>query len=164
MQGRGSEREATHNEQRQRISQQHLTVREQRAAKTSRGRSVVINDLKTPKRGDPWKIRDLRLAYRFLNIYDEIAFLCFLFFPSFSVSFPFLSPISVFWFSCLGSPWASRHALGPAALGYGGVPSFNLNNIKTNPRKKTPRLTLQHSTFFLSLLPVTLKSPFGVQR
>ena len=62
---------------------------------------------------------------------------------SFPFQFPFLSFfwISVFWFSCLGSPQASRHALGPAALGYGGVPSFNLNNIKTNPRKKIP-LTL----------------------
>ena len=38
----------------------------------------------------------------------------------------------------LKKPQASRHALGPAALGYGGVPSFNLNNIKTNPRKKNP--------------------------
>ena len=35
----------------------------------------------------------------------------------------------------LKKPQASRHALGPAALGYGGVPSFNLNNIKMNPRK-----------------------------
>ena len=33
----------------------------------------------------------------------------------------------------LKKPQASRHA-----LGYGGVPSFNLNNIKTNPRKKNP--------------------------
>ena len=39
------------------------------------------------------------------------------------------------------NPQAPRHALGPAALGYGGVPSSDLNNIKTNPRKKIP-LTL----------------------
>ena len=67
----------------------------------------------------------------------EIAFV-FLIFLSFSISFPVLFRISVFWFSCLGSPEASRHALGPAALGYGEVTSFNLNNIKTNPRKKNP--------------------------
>ena len=34
---------------------------------------------KTPTRLDPWENRDLRLAYWFLNINDEIAFLCFLF-------------------------------------------------------------------------------------
>ena len=47
-------------------------------------------------------------------------------FSFFFLSFPFLFLISVFWFSCLGSPRASRHALGPAAIGHGGVLSFNL--------------------------------------
>ena len=43
MRGRGSEREAAHSEQ-QRISELRLTVLKQRVAKTSRRRSVTIND------------------------------------------------------------------------------------------------------------------------
>ena len=43
MRGRGSEREVAHSEQ-QRISELRLTVLKQRVAKTSRRRSVTIND------------------------------------------------------------------------------------------------------------------------
>ena len=69
---------------------------------------------KTPTRLDPREIWDLRLAYRILNIYDEIDFVIS-FIHSFSISFPFLFLISVFWFSCLGSP----------ALGHPAMLSFN---------------------------------------
>ena len=73
-----------------------------------------------------------KLSFKNWNYKYQIAFV-FLIFLSFSISFPVLFRISVFWISCLGSPQASRHA-----LGYGGVPSFYLNNRKTNPRKKNP--------------------------
>ena len=54
-------------------------------------------------------------------------------------SFPFLSSFE-FRFSDSLVLALSRHALWPAALGYGWVPSFKLNNTK-NQEKKIP-LTL----------------------
>ena len=47
---------------------------------------------KTPTRLDPWEIRDWRLAYWFLSIYNESAFPYFLFF------FPFSFPVLCFFY------------------------------------------------------------------
>ena len=83
---------------------------------------------KTPTRLDPWEIRDWRLAYWFLNIYNESAFPYF--FLSFFISCPLFFLIKVFWFSCLGSLRAPRHALRPTALGDDGVSSGFLFYIR----------------------------------
>ena len=86
------------------------------------------------KRLNPWGIWDLGLAYWFLNICDEIAFTCFLFALSFSISLPFLFLLSVFWFSCLGffpveiTEFATRILFNQM---------YKEINIRTNARKST---------------------------
>ena len=88
---------------------------------------------KTPTRVDPWEIWDLRLAYWFLDIWDKIAFPCFLFSRSFSISLPFLFLLSVFWFSCIGFFPFEITAFPTRILFY---QVYKEINIRTNPSKK----------------------------
>ena len=117
---------------------------------------------KTPTRLDPWEIRDWRLAYWFLNIYNESAFSYFLFFL---ISCPFLFLISVFWFSCLGSSRVPRNALGPTALGDGGVLSGFLfyirNPFKINLEQKSSPRNSTHLQFYIGNPFNFFSIPFG---
>ena len=101
---------------------------------------------KTPMRLDPWEIRDWRLAYWFLNIYDEIEVPSFLF--NF-LSFPFSNQVFLILLSCLpsGAPLCPR-AHGPrgwhGALGVLKITSGFGGSGRRFPPKKPNLLYIYH--------------------